>query len=1652
MATLGGGDAASTCVATFPGGSLGPGAFALAATRATLRAALASPAGAGLESVHLDRGVSAAPIAAPVPGPPAAQRRKLAAAAPPAPAAAAAAPNAPGKAPPPAPNDARTLYEQAPAPWPLDRLDQAALPLDGRYRYRGLGAGVHVYVVDTGIRTSHQEFGPPDPAAPGAPASRADEAFSPLPTGTPGTDCNGHGTHVAATVGGLTYGVAKGVTLHAVRALECGGNGSVSRVIAGLDWVRTNGKRPAIVVMALGGDSQYALDLAVRDLVDAGIAVLVAAGNEDGDACAKSPAREPSAVTVGATAPDDGRLWMEAGVASNYGPCVDVWAPGAEILSAAAGADDATAFRSGTSQAAPFVAGAMALLLEQDPGLSPAALMTALAGGGVWGAVHEPASSGAFNAAALAGTLNLLARAGGQPALRVEPESLAVEGGAGGFGPYSVAVRLARAPLGPVTLTPSVTDPARASLSPASLVFTPEDWAAPQDVTLDVAAGLWGPPGGGPLYLDLALAAPGDASFDGARPRVRVGDGRGDSVLYPKVVRGLPFREAGSTYFYQDSYTVSACGAVPAANVSTSPAGLGLVATASLAQAPAGGFEDAPGGKDVVYYFAPVADAILTASLCGGPGSGGGAAGDGLTGGGFDAKLFILADLGGPATPVTGPATPATLVACSDDACGYQPRVSWAARAGVGYGIVVDGFGGKFGAYTLDVTAAPAGSGPAPGPGNAGPPAASTPLAGTPPPPGFGLTWPAVAPSLVTPPPAGGSERTALAARVAAAKGGSGGPGAGGGAPGGPGGGGGWRGKAYPPPPPPTPPHKPTSSRRLPPPAPPAPVYRPVPIGSAPAPASPGGVREPRLAASLPGVRAPQLGLPFGATSAGGFGAGRGGGAAGNASAPHAAPVMLPGVVSGTSCTPLPDCTSVADVAILCAAPGGALPPPSACEAPDLAAAAGGAPSTCAHPDAGACAADAAAPRWAAGPWGACSEKCGGGTARREVACVRPGGGGAARTPAPAEGACTTPPPAPARPCNPAPCSGPADPGPAVWRISPWSKCDVECGGGGVARRDVVCVRARTGKKTRTDAACGPAASSPKPPSRRACGGQPCDFCGAQAAMGPGRGCSGRGACTGGACACVDGWGGPFCEVPAGCPASLARAAAAAANATAAGGPVVAAATLLRAVNAVSGECCPGPAVDARTGECCPGSAAARDAGGACCPSGKLDACGVCDGPALAVDGRGGCCTSTTLDAAGLCCPSGRLDACGVCDGDGGACGLSLAVDAGRGGGAGGGGGGGGDARPNPDTVAAAVATALGVPPAAVSAAVRPGGPARRRRRLAAEGGGGTPSSSEYTTLDVSVAPGTRSEAAPASVLLTPAAAAALMAGPRGAAANLTLARGPAAAPACGNGVCEAGEAPWAGGACGADCPLALAPCPIADDGIGLPCSGRGRCLAAVPAPGGDADADSARGAHAHANGDPAWGVCDCWRGYAARDCSACASGFYVSAGACVPLPPGQLAAFTAAGVRRAPVSDGAAGATTRGMHRWSTGATVGVALAGAALGAGLLGLAAAAGVAAARKRRASASGGVGGGVLPPGDAAEAGKGGLGLGKMAGGGGGGGGAGGATTKSPPAAPPAAPPAPSRLRSALTIPSITFSEPASEADAAGGWAAARGRGG
>ncbi len=287
---------------------------------------------------------------------------------------------------------------QSPATWGLDRIDQRSRPLDNSYTYTATGAGVRSYIIDTGIRRTHSEFG-----------GRAVHGYTAINDGRGSTDCNGHGTHVAGTVGGSTYGAAKATTLVAVRVLNCQGSGTNSGVIAGVDWVTSNHVKPAVANMSLGGGASTALDNAVANSVAAGVTYAVAAGNDNRDACNYSPARVGSALTVGATTSSDARSSF-----SNYGSCLDIFAPGSSITAAWHTSDTATNTISGTSMASPHVAGVAALYLESNATASPAAVGSAITGSATSG-VLSGVGSGSPN-------LLLYSLGGGAPGPDPDPD------------------------------------------------------------------------------------------------------------------------------------------------------------------------------------------------------------------------------------------------------------------------------------------------------------------------------------------------------------------------------------------------------------------------------------------------------------------------------------------------------------------------------------------------------------------------------------------------------------------------------------------------------------------------------------------------------------------------------------------------------------------------------------------------------------------------------------------------------------------------------------------------------------------------------------------------------------------------------------------------------------------------------------------------------------------------------------------------------------------------------------------------------------------------------------------------------------------------------------------------------------------------------
>ncbi|MFF3749456.1 S8 family peptidase [Streptomyces sp. NPDC002018] len=262
-----------------------------------------------------------------------------------------------------------------PPSWGLDRIDQAALPLNRQYTYPDTaGQGATVYVIDTGVRITHQDFG-----------GRASYGYDAVDGDTTAQDGNGHGTHVAATAAGTSYGVAKKAKIVAVRVLNNAGSGTTAQVVAGIDWVTRNHSGPSVANVSLGGGADPALDTAVQNSINSGVTYAIAAGNSGANAQNYSPARVAAAITVGATTSTDARASY-----SNYGTRVDLFAPGSSITSAWNTSDTATSTINGTSMATPHVAGAVAVYLTGHPTATPAQVSTALVNGATSNVVTNP--------------------------------------------------------------------------------------------------------------------------------------------------------------------------------------------------------------------------------------------------------------------------------------------------------------------------------------------------------------------------------------------------------------------------------------------------------------------------------------------------------------------------------------------------------------------------------------------------------------------------------------------------------------------------------------------------------------------------------------------------------------------------------------------------------------------------------------------------------------------------------------------------------------------------------------------------------------------------------------------------------------------------------------------------------------------------------------------------------------------------------------------------------------------------------------------------------------------------------------------------------------------------------------------------------------
>ncbi|PRW45343.1 serine protease [Chlorella sorokiniana] len=547
----------------------------------------------------------------------------------------------------------RKLPEQAGPTWTLDRIDQNKLPLDHLYHYDSMGTGVNVYVLDTGIRFTHQEFKTQDGLT-----VRARHGYSVFGDDD-SNDCNGHGTHTAATVGGLTYGVAKNVTLWAVRAMNCDGDAKVSSILEAFEWIAENAQYPAIMSMSVAGEMSTTVNEAARRLVeDRHIVMVVAAGNSYESACLMSPASSPWVISVAAS-DDQDRRWGQ----SNWGPCVDVHAPGVQVLSAVSTSDTAIQNKTGTSMATPHVTGVVALYLERHPGASPVEVRQKLNSAAIPDAISDdPDGWGTWNPSShpqsvdISITPNRLLHSTLTAQALLSPSVVTV----GNANATSVSLTLTSQPTADVSISVSVptagwANASLATVSPASLTIPAASWNSSQTIQLQPAGALVD----GPYFVTLQFQS-ADPRFNSALQTLRVVDSRpltGDSATSPRWITSLPFSDSDVTSRFTDKY--------PAAS---------------------GG--DGGGSPDVLYAYTPKSDVAVEVSTCGSL---------------FDTRLYVFDD----------PANPQNYVGNDDDpnctSNGKASRLSTTFQAGVTYYIVVDGYSGgdwldSQGQYTLTIT------------------------------------------------------------------------------------------------------------------------------------------------------------------------------------------------------------------------------------------------------------------------------------------------------------------------------------------------------------------------------------------------------------------------------------------------------------------------------------------------------------------------------------------------------------------------------------------------------------------------------------------------------------------------------------------------------------------------------------------------------------------------------------------------------------------------------------------------------------------------------------------------------------------------------------------------------------------------------------
>jgi hypothetical protein len=599
--------------------------------------------------------------------------------------------------------------EQAPSLWGLDRLDQSDLPLDSQYSYTSLGTGVHVYIIDTGIRQTHEEFRYQD----GSPGSRASEVYTTMPSEPSNADCNGHGTHVAASVGGLRYGVAKNVTLHAIRVLNCAGDGSASEVIAALDWLGEAAQRPAIIVMSLGGKSQTLLDQAVDAAVGEGIHVAVAAGNSDEDACLISPARTPAAITVGGSSWNDGTMWVEPGVGTNYGDCIDLYAPAQNILSASNESDTAMSVRTGTSQAVPFVAGAMSLILQQRPTMSPADLEQMLVDNSIENKLSPPPESNLAQLGIVPRNYllqvkslspfklpNSSGNAGGALILESAVKEVTFDIGLSSWQETAAAAAADLTSSSSTAIAPpssssssvmevylTTTDPSAGKVEPSVVTFTADSWQTMQTVTFIPSLTYSLSPDTSPSSstITIQLSTPSL----GVEDQVKIHARKGNSIAFPKYISSLPYEDSsGDTGApgYADNYRGQCDNNTIDRKESTT------IATDNKNNKNKNGsitvFSDDKGPTpEVIYYFKPSTDTTVIISVCNS---------DSLSI--FSGSVYVLEDVdqGGKVVSnycatVTGFSSSLITGSELDSSYSSCTELEVAIVGGVGYAIIVDG-------------------------------------------------------------------------------------------------------------------------------------------------------------------------------------------------------------------------------------------------------------------------------------------------------------------------------------------------------------------------------------------------------------------------------------------------------------------------------------------------------------------------------------------------------------------------------------------------------------------------------------------------------------------------------------------------------------------------------------------------------------------------------------------------------------------------------------------------------------------------------------------------------------------------------------------------------------------------------------------------